>query len=170
MDIAVLGPLEVRTDTGQPVPVAGARLRTLLILLAMDAGRTVPTARLVDGLWADEPPAAAANALQALVSRLRRTVPDLVVESSPTGYRLVLDPDRVDAHRFARLVATGRDRLANDPAGAAADLSAALRLWRGAALADAAAPDAVRARVARLEELRLAAARDRFAAELRLGG
>jgi predicted ATPase/DNA-binding SARP family transcriptional activator len=149
--------------------VSGTRLRTLLILLALDAGRPVTAIRLVDGVWGDEPPAAAGNALQALVSRLRRTVPDLVLESAPAGYRLTLDRDRVDAHRFARLAEAGRDRLADDPAGAAAELREALRLWRGAALADVAFPDAVRDTVARLEELRLTAVRDRIDADLRLG-
>ena len=72
MDIALLGPVELRADTGTTVPVAGARLRTLLILLALDAGRAVSADRLVDGVWGADPPAAAGNALQALVSRLRR--------------------------------------------------------------------------------------------------
>jgi DNA-binding SARP family transcriptional activator len=68
VDVAVLGPVELRTGTGETVPVAGARLRTLLILLALDANRVVSADRLVDGVRADDPPAAAGNALQALVS------------------------------------------------------------------------------------------------------
>jgi predicted ATPase/DNA-binding SARP family transcriptional activator len=137
--VGVLGPLEVRTDTGDLVEVAGARLRTLLVRLALDPGRVVTTGQLVDAVWADEPPAGAANALQALVSRLRRAVPELVVESHPAGYRLVLDPDALDATRFERLLADG----------AAGE---ALRLWRGPALAEFAGAGFARGPAARLTE------------------
>ena len=111
--IGMLGPLEVRADEAARVEVPGARLRTLLIMLALEPGRMVGTARLIDGIWADTPPAGAANALQALVSRLRRAVPMAVVESHPAGYRLVIDPDAVDVSRFERLAAAGlRSRVA----------------------------------------------------------
>ena len=169
VQIAVLGPLEVRADAGQPVEVGGARLRRLLILLALEPGRVVTTSRLVDGVWEDDRPAGAANALQALVSRLRRAIPEIVLESRPAGYRLVVEPDAVDARRFERLAAAGRARLPVDPAGAAATLREALALWRGPALADVADADFARARVARLTELRLTAIEDRVEADLRLG-
>ncbi|SFP44520.1 Predicted ATPase [Amycolatopsis arida] len=165
----MLGPLEVHTDAGTPVRLAGARLRALLIALALDPGRVVPAARLVDAIWGDHPPAAAANALQALVSRLRRALPDAAVESHPAGYRLAVDPDAVDVTRFERLVAAGRDALATDPAEAAETLRAALALWRGPALLDVAEAEPFRAPVARLTELRLAAVEDRVEADLRLG-
>ena len=42
-----------------------------LILLALEPGQVVTTSRLVDALWAEQMPAGAVNALQALVSRLR---------------------------------------------------------------------------------------------------
>jgi predicted ATPase/DNA-binding SARP family transcriptional activator len=167
VQIGVLGPLEVRTDAGAVLDVGGARLRALLIRLALDAGRVVTTRQLVDGLWGDDQPAAAGNALQALVSRLRRALPAVVVESHPAGYRLVLDPDAVDAHRFARLAAAGHQRLATDPAAAAATLCEALALWRGPALADVADAEFARATIARLDEQRLAARQDRVEADLR---
>ncbi|TDV44877.1 putative ATPase [Actinophytocola oryzae] len=160
----MLGPLSIRADDGSPVEITGARLRSLLILLALEPGRVVTTSTLVDGVWGDEPPAEAANALQALVSRLRRT--GLTVESRPTGYRLVLAPDDVDAHRFERLAARGRATLATDPAATSATLREALALWRGPALADAATAAFAQAPVARLTELRLAATGDRIEAEL----
>ncbi|WP_106316760.1 BTAD domain-containing putative transcriptional regulator [Actinoplanes italicus] len=147
MEIGLLGPLEVRDGDGTLLPVAGARLRTLVVLLALDAGREVSADRLIDGLWGETPPAAAPNALQALVSRLRRAVPGLEVTAAPAGYRLVIDPDRVDAHRFARLAATA-------PAEA-------LALWRG----DLEFPEPARAEAVRLESLRLSALRARLATE-----
>jgi predicted ATPase/DNA-binding SARP family transcriptional activator len=117
VEIAVLGPVEVRSGAGRVVPIAGARLRTLLVLLALEAGRNVSADRLIDGVWGESPPAAAANALQALVSRLRRAAPELRVEATPTGYRLLTSPDDVDVNRFLRL--------------ATSDPGAALLLWRG---------------------------------------
>ena len=108
--IAVLGPLEVRAGAGLPVEVAGARLRRLLVRLALDPGRVVTSAQLVDAVWDTQPPAGAANALQTLVSRLRRLLPG-VVESAPGGYRLAVDAEAVDAVRFEALALAG---LADD--------------------------------------------------------
>ncbi|GFJ94397.1 BTAD domain-containing putative transcriptional regulator [Phytohabitans rumicis] len=150
--------------------LGGPRVRALLALLALDAGRLVPAERLIDGLYGDHPPAGAANALQSQVSRLRQTLGEYArVEFDPAaGYRLAVERDDVDAHRFARLAGEGRRALqAGDLAGAAAALGEALELWRGPALADA--PYAT-APAARLEELRLGAVEDKVAAELGLGG
>ncbi|MFI9529184.1 AfsR/SARP family transcriptional regulator [Micromonospora rosaria] len=165
MQICVLGPLEVRV-AGVPVEVGGARLRRLLILLALEPGRPVPIPRLVDGVWGDDPPTGAVNALQALVSRLRRAVPGLPVEARPGGYRLALGRDAVDLHRFETAVAAGRALLRTDPDEAYRRLTEALDLWRGPALADVADTDVARAPVARLQELRLTATEE--AVEVRL--
>ncbi|MFC0028525.1 BTAD domain-containing putative transcriptional regulator [Micromonospora chaiyaphumensis] len=164
MRISLLGPLELHADTGTPVEVGGARLRRLLILLALEPGRTVTVGRLGDALWAGEPPAGAANALQALVSRLRRS--GLPVEAQPGGYRLAVAPDDVDVHRFEAAVRAGRARLADDPAEGCRRLAEALALWRGPALADVADAEFARAPVARLAELRLAATEDLAEARL----
>ena len=169
VQLAILGPLEVRDDTGNVVEVGGARLRALLILLALEPGRVVTTTRLVDALWEDQLPAGANNALQALVSRLRRAVPGIPVTPHPSGYRLDLARDAVDAWRFERLAARGRDELRHDPAAGVATLRTALALWRGPALADVAEARFAREPTVRLDELRLAALADRIEGELRLG-
>jgi predicted ATPase/DNA-binding SARP family transcriptional activator len=169
VQIAALGPLEVRADSGELVEIGGARLRTLLILLALEPGRVVTTSRLVDALWGEQVPAGAGNALQALVSRLRRAVPGIVVTPRPAGYQLEIDPDTVDVRRFERLAAGGRSQLGADPAGALATLREALALWRGPALADVAGERFAQATIAWLDELRLTALQDRVEAELRLG-
>ncbi len=165
----MLGPLEVRDRDGAPVPVAGARLRALLIELALAPGKLVPTAQLVDAVWGDEPPAGAGNALQALVSRLRRALPVAVVESHLGGYRLLIDPGAVDVTRFERLVADGRAALPDDPARAASMLREALSLWRGPALLDVAEVDFFQPALTRLDELRLTATEGRVEVDLRLG-
>ncbi|MFI6262368.1 AfsR/SARP family transcriptional regulator [Micromonospora sp. NPDC051006] len=160
MRISLLGPLEVHTDSGAPVEVGGARLRRLLIVLALEPGRLVSAGRLVDAIWDGQPPAGAVNALQALVSRLRRAAPGLPVEAGPGGYRLAVEPTAVDVHRFEAALTAGRALLATDPSDAARRLDAGLTLWRGPALADAADADFARAPVARLDELRLAGTED----------
>ena len=166
--IAILGPLEVRAGPGLPVEVAGARLRRLLLRLALDPGRVVTSAQLVDAVWDDHPPAGAANALQTLVSRLRRLLPG-VLESSPTGYRLAVDAEAVDAVRFEALALAGRQQLGRDPDRARALLGEALALWRGPALADAATAAFAEPAVARLDGLRLQAVEDRVEADLAAG-
>jgi predicted ATPase/DNA-binding SARP family transcriptional activator len=169
MQIGMLGSLEVRTDDGVTTGVGGARLRSLLILLALEPGRVVSADLLIDGIWDGDSPLGAANALQALVSRLRRALPGVEVESHPAGYRLVVEPDAVDVARFERLVASGRSVLPDDAVRAARILREALDLWRGPALLDVASMDFFRAPVARLSELRMAALEDRIEADLRLG-
>lgn len=163
--IGLLGPFEVRTDDGGVLDVPGARLRGLAAALALDAGHVVPKATLVDWIWAERPPADATNALQRLVSRLRKVLPDGTVEGHADGYRLAVEPDAVDAVRFERLV--GRAGTDGDPRR----LREALALWRGAALQDVGLLDsgAFDAAVTRLEGLRLAAMEDRVDAEISLG-
>ncbi|HEU5386652.1 MAG TPA: helix-turn-helix domain-containing protein [Streptosporangiaceae bacterium] len=69
--IGLLGPLQVRDETGRPVRVGGRQLRVLLTLLALNAGRVVPAGSLAGHIWPDDPPGNPGNALQTLVSRLR---------------------------------------------------------------------------------------------------
>ena len=165
----MLGPLEVRADDGSPIEVAGARLRTLLITLALEPDRVVPMTRLVDGIWGHHPPAGALNAVQALVSRLRRALPQARIEPHPAGYRLALDPDAVDVTRFERLAAAGHSALTGDPATAARTLREALNLWRGPALLDVADTDFFQPALTHLSHLRLSTTEDRIEADLQLG-
>ncbi|MGH9251831.1 MAG: AfsR/SARP family transcriptional regulator, partial [Acidimicrobiales bacterium] len=169
MRIGMLGMLEVLDSNGVAVRVAGARLRALLIALALTPGKLVSTAQLVDAVWGDKPPAGAANAMQALLSRLRRTLPGAAIDSHPAGYRLVIDPRAVDVTRFERLVADGRAALPDDPAQAASTLREALSLWRGPALVDVAGVDFFQPTLTRLDELLLTASEARVEADLQLG-
>ncbi len=161
----MLGPFEVRTDDGGFADVPGARLRGLLIALALQPGRVVPKAALIDWIWGEQPPSDAVNALQRLVSRLRKALPAGSVEGQTDGYRLRIEPDAVDAVKFERLV--GKAREDGDPHR----LREALALWRGSAMQDVGLTDsgAFDAAVTRLEGLRLTALEDRFDAEISLG-
>ena len=164
----MLGPFEVRTDDGVLAEVPGARLRGLLVALALKPGHAVPKATLIDWIWGERPPSEAANALQRLVSRLRKALPEGLVEGQTDGYRLRVEPDAVDAVRFERLV--GQARNDEDPRRVRL-LREALALWRGAPMQDIGLQDsaAFDAAVTRLEGLRLTAMEDRFEAEVSLG-
>ena len=106
--IGILGPLEVRDAAGRALPVGGARLRSMLIRLAISDGHPVPVDRLAADLWPVDGPADAANAVQALVSRLRGAAGKDLVEYGPTGYRLTLPSEEIDAWAFERLAAAAR--------------------------------------------------------------
>jgi predicted ATPase/DNA-binding SARP family transcriptional activator len=170
VQIGMLGPFEVRRDDGGLADVPGARLRGLLIVLALKPGHVVPKASLVDWIWGEHPPADATNALQRLVSRLRKALPDGVVEGQTDGYRLRVEPDAVDAVRFERLVIAGRART-EDGSRRVRLLREALELWRGAAMQDVGLQDsgAFDAAVVRLEGLRLTATEERVDAEVTFG-
>ncbi|MFF4878434.1 BTAD domain-containing putative transcriptional regulator [Micromonospora sp. NPDC000668] len=172
MQFRILGPTQVLLADGREIPVGGPRLRALLALLLLDAGRMVSAERLIDGLYGEHPPRGAANALQSQVSRLRQALPaeHNPVEFHPAGYRLAIDPGDVDAYRFERLAEAGSRALASgDWSRAVAVLREALELWRGPALADVIDLAGAPAQAARLDELRLAAIEDRIEAELALG-
>jgi predicted ATPase/DNA-binding SARP family transcriptional activator len=178
MRVSVLGPLEVSDATGRPVRVGGHRVRALLILLALDAGRVVPAHALIERLWPEnreERPADAANALQSLVSRLRVAlrqagIPEGVLESATSGYRLAVPPGVVDAIAFEEQARAGSQALARGDARQAASLLRhALNQWRGSALTDVAGEEFAFAPAARLVELRAAATLDRIEADLALG-
>ncbi|HEX2805822.1 MAG TPA: BTAD domain-containing putative transcriptional regulator [Kineosporiaceae bacterium] len=170
MRVGVLGPLLIDAGAG-PASIAGARLRGLLVRLALDAGRPVRADLLVQALWGEDEPAVQANALQSLASRLRRVLGDgALVTSDPAGYRLAVDPGAVDAIRFERLADGGRRALAaGDPGEASDQLHRALGLWRGTALADVRNAPFAPAQATRLERRRLAALEDRIDADLTLG-
>jgi DNA-binding SARP family transcriptional activator len=174
MDFRILGPLEV-LDEGRVVALGGSKQRALLAVFLLHANETLPTDRLIDELWADRPSAAAAKSVQMRVSRLRkalaaRAAGGLIV-TRERGYELEVDPERLDSHRFERLLDEGRsDLVAGHPERAVAALGEALALWRGAPLADLAYEPFAQREVARLEDLRAAALEALVEAKLALGG
>ncbi|SEG88829.1 Predicted ATPase [Nonomuraea solani] len=152
---------------GEAIAVGGPRLRALLAMLLLHAGRPVDVRLLAEGLYGPEAPGDAAHALQSQVSRLRRRLGG--IEFGAAGYRLVVDPGDIDVHRFERLAGSGRQALAlGDHGGAARLLGEALDLWRGPALADVIDAPFAGEQAARLEEARVAVLED--LAEARLAG
>ncbi|MGF6885603.1 putative ATPase [Nocardia sp. GAS34] len=171
MQVRLLGTVGLVPDDGSFVPVGGPLVRKLLALLAWEPGRTIGYDRLADSIWGDQPPANTANALQTLVKRLRPTLaPEYRIEAVGPGYRLVADPDHIDAHRFTRLAAEGTSLLSGGQLSSAATaLDAALMLWQGPALADVPRDPVLDFRVTQLNEQRLAAIEARADAYLALG-
>ena len=169
MRIAILGSLEVQSG-GHRVELSGARLQALLARLAVDAGRPVTVTSLADAIWDGDPPRDENHALQSLVSRLRRALDDGdAIQPSGDGYRLMIDPDDVDAGRFERLAAEGSVLLRDGDAGRARErLGEALALWRDTPLTGLTSP-AFASTIARLTDARVAAVCDRVEAEFVLG-
>jgi YVTN family beta-propeller protein len=177
LDFRLLGPLEVR-DGYTLVPLGARKQRAVLAILLLHANEVVSRDRLIDSLWGESPPAAAATALHGYVSQLRKALePDRDPGSSPSllltrdpGYVLQLQLDQLDLERFRALLTSARKALADGQAGQASEaLDAALALWRGRPLADLEDENWAQAELPPLAELRLAAVEERFEAGLALG-
>ena len=169
-EFRLLGPLEAVVD-GTPVRLAAEKPRALLALLLLNRNRVVPTERLVDELWGEEPPARATKALQVYVSQLRKALGPERLVTRPPGYELRVDEGELDVARFESLVAAAREQLSAGNARAAVKgLREALELWRGPALREFRAEPFAELAAARLEDQRLAAVEDRLQAELDSGG
>ncbi|HXJ64180.1 MAG TPA: extracellular solute-binding protein [Actinomycetota bacterium] len=168
MRFLLLGPLEAWED-GRSLPLGGPKQRTVLAHLLLQANRVVTTERLIDALWGDEPPETARNTLQTYVRLLRKSVGAGRIEHRSSGYVVAVEPEEVDVLRFQSLVERSRSLAANDLPAAITAIREALGLWRGPALDDLGDQPSLRAEIARLEEIRLAALEEGLSAELELG-
>src|SRR5688572_25725539 len=116
MEVRLLGPVEVAGDDGAVVAVPGQKLQLLLAALAVERGTVVSPDRLVGILYGDDPPRQPFNALQVLVSRLRRSLAaagsGLAIETTDAGYALVAgEGSGTDLELFDATVARARGRL-----------------------------------------------------------
>ena len=165
VEFRILGPLEAVED-GRSLPLGGAKQRATLALLLLDAGRVVPTDRLIDRLWSGSPPPTAAASLQNFVSQLRKSLGAEAIETRPPGYLVRLAPEQLDLARVRRLV---DDARTSDPPRRARLLGEALALWRGEPLADFAYESFAQPEIARLEEFRLTLVEEHAETGLALG-
>ncbi len=167
--LRLLGPVEVRSADVWRQPDRPQQ-RLVLALMALRAGQVVPVGELIGAVWAEAPPRSARASMQVLVTRLRRVLagmPGGKLERRGEGYRLHLEPDRLDLHRFRSLARAGRE--AADCWTAVAAFDEALALWRGPALADVPATAKVEAIRSGLAEEHLSALQDRISAMLGCG-
>jgi DNA-binding SARP family transcriptional activator len=166
MEFRILGPLEVE-DHGRAIAIGGPKQRALLALLLLTPNQPVSVDRLIDALWASDPPAAAANALQYHVSQLRKQLGDEeVLLTRDPGYLIRVETDQLDLLRFERLVGEAEGA---QPAAAARLLNEAIELWFGEPLQDLANEPFAQPEIRRLEEVRLAVLEQRIEADLTLG-
>ncbi|MGZ4316190.1 MAG: AfsR/SARP family transcriptional regulator, partial [Gaiellaceae bacterium] len=165
-DFRILGPLEIVDETG-PLLLGGLKQRAVLALLLIEAPKAVSTDRLIDALWAEQPPRTAATSLQNFISQLRKTLGADMLVTKPPGYALAIRPDQVDLTRFRHLVETAR--ATTDPVRRATMMREALDLWRGAPLADFEFEPFAQSEIARLKEERLGVVEERIDADLEAG-
>jgi predicted ATPase/DNA-binding SARP family transcriptional activator len=153
-----------------PLPLGAPKQRALLAALLLRGNEVVARETLVDLLWGADPPRSAVQSLQVYVHGLRQALGADRIETHGTSYRLTLEPDELDVARFGRLVAEGSRALdAGQAADASEHLTAALALWRGAALADLGGEPVAASEAPQLEERRLRARELLNDAELALG-
>lgn len=168
--VCVLGPVELLAADGTTVVLA-PRVRRLLAALAAHAGGVSSADRLAGIVWGDDLPDHLGNAVQTLISRLRRAIrgagggPEVLTH--PEGYALRVTAESLDASAFrgllsrARATAVAEDRVAV--------LIEALGLWRGDAYGLLADEGFVREEAVALTELRAGAVADLAEAELAAG-
>ncbi|RSD13982.1 AfsR/SARP family transcriptional regulator [Amycolatopsis eburnea] len=158
MYFKLLGTLRVQHD-GERVDLGGLRQQRLLVMLLLNAGKVVSADRLLEAMWDGEPPVTARRQLHNAVAALRRSLgaaKHIVVKDGP-GYRVTVDAQDVDAHRFTGMVAAASAAAAVGRTAAAAEhLEAALALWDGPALSGLNSP-VFEIVAARFEENRLTA-------------
>jgi DNA-binding SARP family transcriptional activator len=172
MEFRLLGPLEVWAGD-RPVPLGARKPQALLAALLMDDNRMVPSERLVEAVWGEDPPETARAILQTYVSGLRRLFQEFgeeeVIVSYSAGYLIRVPAGALDRNEFERLAAEGRQAAASDRHQEAVEaFRVALALWRGPALGGV-GDSFLRAEMARLDELRLTITEQRITAELALG-
>ncbi|MFG1790008.1 ATP-binding protein [Nocardia sp. NPDC049149] len=112
--------------------IAGPRVRSLLALLTTELRTGSSTTRLIAGLWPDDLPENPTKALQVLVSRARAQLGADLIASTPTGYRLTLRPEQIDATALdVHAEAAERHSRAGDHVAALEQAAAGLAMWTG---------------------------------------
>jgi len=172
MRFDLLGPLHVSRN-GAELAVRGGKPRMLLVALLLDAGKPVPAERLAAALWDGPAPVTAKASLHNHVRALRCALGDTdrrLVKTAVSGYSIDVLPGLLDVQVFEDLRRRGRAaQLAGDWALASAELTEALKLWRGEPLPDLQASALVADTTARWAEQRLQALEWRIDSDLHRG-
>ncbi|MGW6907990.1 BTAD domain-containing putative transcriptional regulator [Streptomyces sp. NPDC054940] len=144
MRFGVLGPVEV-LDGDVSLDLGPRQRRLLLVRLLIEDGRPVSQHTLCRDLWPTDRPTGASSSVRAHISRLRAVLDPVrqgrsaMLVSGPAGYALKVPREARDTTLFEDSVARAREALRNRQLpGARKEIDAALALWRGEALAEAA--------------------------------
>ncbi|PRZ41195.1 DNA-binding SARP family transcriptional activator [Antricoccus suffuscus] len=147
MEFRILGAFEV-WNAGRELAVGKGRQRTLLALLTVRRNESVSVAQLLDELWPAGAPPTARTSLHRYISQLRKVLGRDRLQTTSNGYELRIDDRELDSQRFVSTLASGH-------------ASAALKLWRGPALAEWDGLDFAMSEIERLAALRLVAIEQR---------
>ncbi|MFI7606823.1 AfsR/SARP family transcriptional regulator [Micromonospora sp. NPDC049366] len=166
----VEGPVEIRVLGGLSVQLPGGTLqlgtpkqRAVLAMLVTQPGQLVTVGELVDELWSAEPPRSAVPNVRTYAANLRRhfetLLPDVrVLRPEGNGYRLHVEPDRIDVYRFEVECQQARDLLDRGLLDRAAELlDGAVGRWRGPMLAGVPLGPVLTSRTVAVEEERVLA-------------
>ncbi|MBW4717795.1 AfsR/SARP family transcriptional regulator [Saccharothrix obliqua] len=174
--LRLLGGTAVDGRAARGVVPGGVKARTLLAVLALEAGAAVSTERLLDHLWEVEPPRSAVKNLQLYVLRLRRCLDTAGAGLSRLlvrvghGYRLDVPAEAVDALWASELARRGAVAVRAGAWGEAAGLlGAALADWPVDGLVGLVPSRPALAAATALRERRLAAVERLATAKLALG-
>jgi hypothetical protein len=102
LQLKVMGPVEAWRE-GTRIELSEPRQRAVLALLALNPNVAVHRETLIDAVWGENPPGAAAQRMQTYVSRLRRMLdpgrpprdPRGLLVSAGTSYRLHVTADQL---------------------------------------------------------------------------
>jgi DNA-binding SARP family transcriptional activator len=153
-------------EDGQQLTLGGKLLRAFVATLLVHARELRTTDQFIDDVWGERAPANARASLQNMVAHLRRVFTRNLLETTRTGYVLVVDEYAVDATRFERLLTAARGARCDAKVGV---LEQAIALWRGSPLIDVRYEEFAQSEIRRLEELRVSAQEELLAAKLELG-
>lgn len=158
LSFLVLGPMEIRAHR-LTLMLKGVLQQTLLAALLASGERLVTVDALIEELWGPTPPSRTENALQAQVSRLRRSLARAEPESSGSrlitmtaGYQFSLNRAELDAATFLDSVSVIRARVGKNIHRDIADMREALTLWRGPAFGGISGGPICQAAIARYQE------------------
>ncbi|BCJ29290.1 BTAD domain-containing putative transcriptional regulator [Actinocatenispora sera] len=169
LEFRVLGPVQA-WRAGQPVPLGGNRVLTLLAGLLLSPNEVVSWHRLAEWVWGDQPPSHPRSALHNGISRVRQLLGRSVIQTQGSGYQLVTDAAHHDLLLFDQLTTAAADAELRGATEAAVDLlSEALALWRPPLLGNLDASALYRHTIDHLTDRYLDAHEERARLCLRLG-
>lgn len=165
----VLGPLQVLSQ-GDPVPIGGPKQQTLLSFLILRANTVVTVPKLIDALWAHEPPRTALAQVHSRISSLRQTLGVDVIETHSAGYSLTTPADSIDSRLFEGDVTHATGLLTEGRNAEAIEVfRRSLGRWRSGPAFQQLEGGLFDREASRLEELRMLALEQRISAELTNG-
>ncbi|MGC4813992.1 AfsR/SARP family transcriptional regulator [Micromonospora sp. DT228] len=174
MEIQLLGGPSVHL-LGRTLHLGTPKQQAVFAMLAVRPGQVVTVNDLIDELWPDGPPRSAVANVRTYAANLRRTFESFpvgrgAIERQRNGYRLVVEPERVDVFCFERERNAGREALMAGRLDPARELlERALARWRGPMLASVPLGPVLSSRAVAAEEKRLLTVELLADAQLRSG-